>query len=137
MNVLRNANLLRRPVAIFTLLAMLVAPLCTSLCGSRACSNSSSARSEDCHGSFAANDNGPRTGLAAIRICGSQEFPAATLSERSNSPERMKHDSAVHTSSTFVPLQSVQLPVRNLSYSRADRERCVTNASVQPTVLRI
>jgi len=129
--------LCRRAVAVFTLLAVLVAPLCTSMCGSRACANLSSAQNEDCHSFFAANDGARRAGVAAIRICGSQEFPAAALNERSNSPERMKHDSAVYTSSNFVALQSVQLPVRDPSYSRADDERCVTNMSVQPAVLRI
>src|SRR6266478_6287901 len=127
MNMPRNANLLRRPVAIFTLLAMLVAPLCASICGSRVCANWSSAQSEDCHSSLAANDNGPRAGLAAIRVCGLQEFPSAALNERANSPARMKHDSAVHTLSNFVLPQSVQLPARAPSYSRADHERSVTN----------
>src|SRR6266478_5129430 len=102
MNILRSAILCRRAVAVFTLLAMLVAPLCTPMCGSRACANLSSAQNEDCHSSFAANDGARRTGVAAIRICGSQEFPAAALNERSNSPERMKHDSAVYTSSNFA-----------------------------------
>jgi hypothetical protein len=137
MNMLRNANLCGRAVAIFTLLAMLVAPLCASLCGSRACASLSSTQSDDCHSSLAANDGAPRTGIAAIRVCGSREFPTAALNETTSSPDPMKKDPAVHASSNFVPAQSVQLPVSDACYSRADNKRCMTNASVQPAVLRV
>ena len=136
MNMLRNANLCRQAVAIFTLLAMLVAPLCASLCGSRACASLSSTQSDDCHSSLAANDGAPRTGVASIRACGSREFPTAALNETTSSPDPMK-DPAVHASSNFVPAQPVQLPVSDACYSRADNKRCMTNASVQPTVLRV
>jgi len=137
MNMLRNANLLRRTVAMSTLLAMLVAPLCASICGSRACANLSSSQSEDCHSSLAADNNGPQTRLAAVRGCGVQELPSATLNEKSHSPERMKQTSAVHTSSNFVAAQSVHVQASGACYSRADRERGVTTTSVQPAVLRI
>src|SRR6266852_7858352 len=101
MNILRSANLCRRAVATFTLLAMLVAPLCASLCGSRACANLSSTQSEDCHSSFAAN-NSARTGVAAIGVCGLQEFPAAALNDSTSSPDRMKQDSVEHAPSNLV-----------------------------------
>jgi hypothetical protein len=136
MNMLRNANLLLRTIAMSTLLAMLVAPLCASICGSRACANLSSSQSEDCHSSLAADNDG-RARLAAVRGCGLQEFPSATLVEKANSPERMQQASAVHTSSNFVAAQSVRVPVSDACYSRADRERAVTSTSVQPVVLRI
>src|SRR6266436_7017465 len=135
MNVRRNANLLRRTIAMSTLFAMLVAPLCASICGSRACANLSSSQSEDCHGSLAADNNGPHTGLAAVRGCGLQEFPSATLNEKSHSPDRMKQASAVHTSLNFVAAQSVRAQVSGASDLRADHERGVTNTSVQPAVL--
>jgi len=137
MNVLRNGNLLRRTIATSTLFAMLVAPLCASICGSRACSNLSSSQSEDCHSSLVADNNGPQTRLAAVRGCGLQEFPSATLNEKSHSPEQMKQASAVHTSSNFVVAQFVRVQVSDASYSRHDRERGVTSTSVQPAVLRI
>jgi hypothetical protein len=137
MNMLRNANLLRRTIAMSTLFAMLGAPLCASICGSRACANLSSSQGEDCHASLAADNNGPQTRLAAVRGCGLQEFPSATLTERSNSPERMKQASAEQTSSNFVAAQSVRVQVSGACYSRFDHERGVTNASVQPAVLRI
>ena len=137
MNMLRNGNLLRRTIATSTLLAMLVAPLCASICGSRACANLSSSQSEDCHSSLGADNHGPQTRLAAVRGCGLQEFPSATLNEKSNSPERMKQASTVHTSSNFVAAQSVRVPMSDASYSRPDSERGVTSTSVQPAVLRI
>jgi hypothetical protein len=137
MNLLRNGNLLRRIIATSTLFAMLVAPLCASICGSRACANVSSSQSEDCHSSLGADNNGPQTRLAALRGCGLQEFPSATLNEKSNSPERIKQASPVHTSSNFVAAQSARIQVSGACYSRADREYGVTNTSVQPAVLRI
>ena len=137
MNVLRNGNLLRRTIATSTLLAILVAPVCASICGSRVCANLSSSQSEDCHSSLAADNNGPQTRLAAIRGCGLQEFPSATLNEKSHSSEQMKQTSAVHTSSNFVAAQSVRVQVSGACYSRFDHERGVTNTSVQPAVLRI
>jgi hypothetical protein len=137
MNLLRNANLLRRTIATSTLLAMLVAPLCASICGSRACANLSSSQSEDCHSSLTADNNEPQTRLAPVRGCGSPEFPSATINEKLHSPEQMKQASAVRTPSNFVAAQSVYVQVSGACYSRADRERSVTNTSVQPAVLRI
>jgi len=137
MNLLRDGNLLRRTIATSTLFAMLVAPLCASICRSRACANLSSSQSEDCHSSLAADNNGPQTRLAAVRGCGLQELPSATLNEKSHSPERMKQTSAVHTSSNFVAAQSVHVQASGARYSRADRERGVTSTSVQPAILRI
>ena len=137
MNMLRNGNLLRRTIATSTLLAMLVAPLCASICGSRDCANLSSSQSEECHGSLAEDNDGPQTRLAAVRGCGLQEFPSAALNEKSNSPERMNQASAVRTSSNFVPAQSIHVQVSGACYPRADRERSVTNTSVRPAVLRI
>lgn len=137
MNIRPNAFLRRRAIAIFTLVAMLLAPLCASICGSRVCASLSSTQSEDCHGSLAANNAVPQTAVAAVRVCGLQEFPAAALNEKSNPPERIKQASAVHASSNLVPSQSVQLPFSGGSYLRADDESRMTNASVQPTILRI
>lgn len=136
MNMLRNANLRRRVVAILTLPAMLVAPLCGSLCGSRACVNLSSAQNEDCHSSLAANDGVPRTGVAAIRVCGLQEFPSAALNETTTSPGLVKKQ-PVHEASNFVPAQSVKLLVSDVCYWRIDIKRCAENSSYRPAVLRI
>jgi hypothetical protein len=132
-----NAFLQRRATAILTLLAMLVAPLCASICGSRACANLSPTQSDDCHSSLAASDGVLRTGVTAIRVCGLQEFPSAALNETSNSPDKVKKDSALCASSNFAPAQYVQLTVSGTSYSRADNECCIANTSVQSTVLRI
>jgi hypothetical protein len=137
MRIRPNAFLQRRAIAIFTLLAMLVAPLCGSLCGSRVCASLASTQSEDCHGSLAPSDGVPRTGLAAIRVCGLQEFPSAALNETSDSPDRVKKDSAFCASSNFLQAQSVQLPVSDAFYSRADNESCITSSFVRPAVLRI
>jgi hypothetical protein len=137
MNLLRDGNLLRRTIATSTLFAMLVAPLCASICRSRACANLSSSQSEDCHSSLAADNNGPQTRLAAVRGCGLQELPSATLNEKSHSPERMQQASAVCTSPNFVAAQSVRVQVSGACYSRFDHERGVTNTSAQPAVLRI
>src|SRR5260370_3295820 len=129
MNIWPDAFLQRRAIAIFTLLAMLVAPLCASLCGSRACANWSSTQTDDCHRPLAANDSLPRTGVVAIRICGLQEFPSAALSEKSNSPERIKQVSAVQGSSHFVPAQTIHFLVSDACCSRADKKRCIANTS--------
>jgi hypothetical protein len=137
MRIRPNALLHRRAIAIFTLLAMLVAPLCASLCGSRACSSLSSTQSEDCHGSLAVNDGVQRTGVAAIRACGLQEFPAAALEEPTKSPDPIKEDFPERASSNFVQAQSVQLQVSDACYSRADNESCITSSFVRPNVLRI
>jgi hypothetical protein len=132
-----NALLHRRAIAIFTLLAILVAPLCGSLCGSRVCASLASTQSEDCHGSLAVNDGVPRAGVAAIRVCGLQEFPSAALEEPTQSPDPIKKDFPVRGSSNFVQAQSVQLPVSDALYSHADNESCITSSFVLPAVLRI
>src|ERR1700693_2971869 len=119
MNLLRNANLLRRTIAMSTLFAILVAPLCASICGSRACANLSSSQSEECHSSLAADNDGAQARLAAVQGCGLQEFPAATLNEKPHSPERMKQVSTVRTSSNFVAAQSVHVQVIRACSSRA------------------
>jgi hypothetical protein len=137
MNIWPNAFLQRRAIAILTLLAILVAPLCASLCGSRACANLSSTQTDDCHSSLTASDSVPQTGVAAIRVCGSQEFPSAAINEKSNSPERIEQVSAVQASSNFVPAQTIHLLVSDACSSRADNERCIANTSVQSTALRI
>jgi hypothetical protein len=137
MNIRPSALVQRRAIAIFIVLAMLVAPFCASVCGSRECANLSSTQSEDCHGSLAPNDAAPRTGVAAIRLCGLQEFPAVALKEPTKSPDPIKKDSAVRASLNFVQAQSVQLAVSDACYSRADNESCITSSSVRPAVLRI
>jgi hypothetical protein len=137
MRIRPNALLHRRAIAIFTLLAMLVAPLCASLCGSPVCASLASTQSEDCHGSLAVNDGVPRTGVAAIRVCGSQEFRSAALEEPTKSPDPIKKDFPVRASSNFVQAQSVQLPVSDAFYSRADNDGCITSSFVLPAVLRI
>jgi hypothetical protein len=137
MNILRIRHLRRRTIATLTLLAMPVAPLCASLCGSRACASLASARSDDCHSSLAADDQGPRTGVAAIRACGSRDFPAAALNEPTISLDNAKKDSTLHASSNFAPSQYVRLRVTGRFFSRADNECCIADISVQSTVLRI
>jgi hypothetical protein len=133
---LPSGNFRRRAVATFALLAMLVAPLCASLCGSRVCA-SSSIQGEDCHSSLAASDHVPRTGVASIRVCGSQEFPAAMLNEASSSPDKMEKDSAVCASSNQASSQCVHLAVSDACYSRADHESFTVISSGRRTILRI
>jgi hypothetical protein len=136
MHIRSNVPLQRRAIATFTLLAMLVAPLCAPLCGSRVCASLAATQSDDCHGSVTASDSAPKTGVAAIRACGSPEFPSATLNQTSNSPDRVKKHSALYASSNLLPSQYVQLSTSGTSYFRAD-EWCIANPSVQSTVLRI
>jgi hypothetical protein len=131
-----NAFLQRRAIAIFTLLAMLVAPLCAPLCGSRTCANLAATQSDDCHG-LAASDRAPGTGVAAIRVCGLQEFPAAALNESTSSPDRLKQDSALPAPSNFVLAQSAQRLVSDPCRSRPNDELRIASTSVQPTILRI
>lgn len=137
MHIRPNVLLQRRAVAILTLLAMLVAPLCASICGSRVCAGLASTPSDDCHNSWAASDSVPRTGVAAIRVCGLQEFPTAALNEPTTSADPIRKDFVVDASSNFVLVQSVQLAVSDACYSRTHNESCLANTSVQPTVLRI
>src|SRR5713226_1471788 len=137
MGIQSNTFLQRRAIAIFTLLAMLVAPLCGSLCGSRVCASLASTPSDDCHSSLPANDNGSRTGLAAIRVCGLQELPAAALNEPTNSPDTGKKVSAVHAPSNLAPSESIQLLVSDACSSHPNNKRCIATTSVQPTILRI
>jgi hypothetical protein len=96
-----------------------------------------STQSEDCHGSLAAADRALGPDLAAVRICGLQEFPAAALNESTSSPDRVKQDSGVQVPSHFVPAQSVQLLVSDPCRSRPDNELRISSTSVQPTILRI
>jgi hypothetical protein len=137
MNMPRRVDFPRRAIAIFTLLAMLVAPLCASLCGSRTCVGLSSTQSEDCHSSLSVDDRAPRAGVAAIRACGSREFPSAALDETTNSPDKVKRTSALYASSSVVTAQTIQLLVSDARCSSADNERFIANTSAQLTVLRI
>jgi hypothetical protein len=84
--VLGNGNNWRiAAVAIVTVLALLVAPFCGSLCAaSQGCSASVAIETPeggDCHhGAAAASANGSPAGFFAATTCNSSELPAATLS---------------------------------------------------------
>jgi hypothetical protein len=76
-------------VAIVTVLALLVAPFCGSLCAaSRACAGSVAIEAPeggDCHhGAAAASAHGSQAGFFAAIACNSSELPAATVSSSKN-----------------------------------------------------
>lgn len=81
----RNARRRTASVAVVTILAMLVAPFCSSLCAtSQGCSAGAAIEGSDggdCHhGAAASGTDGLRTGFFAATTCGSSELPAATVS---------------------------------------------------------
>jgi hypothetical protein len=127
----------RRVIALVTLLALLVAPLCAPFCRAHVCvARSSSAQDENCHVSAIANEKAPELNLVAAHTCGLQELPAAAL-ETSNSCAPVKQRYATHASLNFVPAPSVPRTVSGPQSEHPDRESCTGSRSVRPSVLRI
>jgi hypothetical protein len=138
MNMRRIANLKCRVIAMFALLAMLVAPLCAPLCGSHGCANSEARHSDDCHSSSGADYEVPQAGVASSQICGSSELPSAVLNEVTNAPDRIKHDSAAHAYANFVVAMQVQTaPITGAYNALPDCQPCSESSSARPAVLRI
>jgi hypothetical protein len=103
------ASFRSKTAAILALMAMLIAPLCGPVCSAGACESGNplgAPRNENCHDSLAAGEDAPPTIIAAVRVCGSPDLPAAALSTgTSYSQEQRKL-----RSSTFQ-IYSTSLPV--------------------------
>ena len=129
----RIGDLQRQAVATLVVLAMLIAPFCAPLCGSRACANSSTQK-EDCHSSVAENAETQKTGLGSVGACGLGELPTAVLNETTNSPEQIKQ---------FLVLQALPLLSENAALIAANRaiprldSEPHKNISLDAAILRI
>lgn len=126
----------RRAAAIFVLIAVLVSPLCASICGSRGCGHPSSTQNEDCHGSVATNNGAAATVIAAIRLCASQELPTADVSEVRISIHGARLGRVILPSADFFATQFRATPGFAL-LPPADSDPAVGNSSDSLTALRI
>ena len=72
----RWANARQAAVAVLTLAALLIAPVCTPLCAAKACS-SSPARDEECHGPM--GDQARDTYATPTKVCGARDLAAVLL----------------------------------------------------------
>lgn len=78
----RKTVSLRAVLALATLFAMLIAPLCGPLCAAGVCARPSGS-AESCHEAVTASGAGvPDFGIAAVKACNLNELPAAKLTER-------------------------------------------------------
>jgi hypothetical protein len=121
----------------FTLLAILIAPLCAPFCHSHVCAALPSAHNDGCHSSAVASDNVRHLAMAAFHVCGGQELPAAALNEATNSPEPVKLHNAVHAILNLAPPPSLLLAVSGASPPHPDGETRIEPGSVRPSILRI
>jgi hypothetical protein len=135
MKVRPSANLPRRMIAMFVLLAMLLAPLCAPLCGSRVCANSSTTKSESCHGSSPANDDAPKTDVQTARACGLSELPTAALNDKTRSPEQISQTSATQAISNFLPVPQADFIAVTCAFPFSKTR--IESSSARISVLRI
>ena len=128
----------RQIIALFTLVAMLIAPLCAPFCHSHVCPTSSSAAQNDaCHKSSAAHYDAPAFSLGDVRNCGLQELPAAVVSKVSNSPEVEKQQNAPQIALNFISSASVLLAASGTESPHSYSDSYIQSGSVPKTVLRI
>jgi hypothetical protein len=128
----------RQITALFTLVAMLIAPLCAPFCHSHVCAASSAAeQNDDCHKSSAANANTTQISLAAVHNCGLQELPTVTISEATNSPNFVKRHYAQQIALHFVSPPTVLLGASDAASPHPESESRIQSISVRPSVLRI
>jgi hypothetical protein len=126
---------IRRITALFTFLAMLVAPLCTPFCRSHVCAASS--QEENCHTSSAAHGNANKASLVSVQTCGLQELPAAALSKTTNSPDFAKQRHAPRPSLHLVSSPPVFKAVTGTQSPQPNSESCFETVPAQQVVLRI
>ena len=131
----RIGNLQRQAVATLVVLAMLIAPFCAPLCGSRACANSSTQK-EDCHNSVAANAETQEPGLGSVGVCALGELPTAVLNETTISPEQIKQFLVMQALPQFLLSQNAALIAANGAIQRPDSEPH-KNISLDAAILRI
>jgi len=131
----RIGNLQRQAVATVVVLAMLIAPFCAPLCGSRACANSSTQK-EDCHSSVTANAETQEPGLESVGACALGELPTAVLSEPTNSPEQIKQFLVLQALPQSLLSENAALIAANTAIPRPDSE-AHKNISLDAAVLRI
>ena len=132
---MRIGNLPRQVIATLVLLAMLIAPFCAPLCGSRACANSSTQK-EDCHSSVAASAETQEPGLGSVGACALGELPTAVLNETKNSPEQIKQFLALQTLPQSPFPENAALIAANTAIPRPDSEPH-KNISFDAAILRI
>jgi len=131
----RIGDLRRQAVAALVVLAMLIAPFCAPLCGSRACANSSTQK-EDCHNSVAATAETQEPGLGSLGACALGELPTAVLNETTNSPEQMKQFLVLQALPQSLLSENAALIAANAAIPRPDSESH-RNISLDAAILRI
>ena len=77
-----TANSQRRAKTIFAALVLLVLPLCTRICGSPDCAIAPAVQVRDCYGSADEGNGVPRSAVASIHNCDSNELSSAALTKR-------------------------------------------------------
>ena len=77
----RKAAAFRIALASVMVLALIVAPVCGSVCAAGACANTKS-QAGDCHeGGMVATGAAPESNVAAVKSCNLSELPVVRLSE--------------------------------------------------------
>ena len=127
----------RRITALFTLLTILIAPLCAPFCHSHICAASPSEHNDGCHSSSLASDDVRHLVIAAFHVCAGQELPTAVLNEATSSPELARQQYAPHTSLHFIQAPSVLLAPNGAPPLHPNNESRIESSSVRPSVLRI
>jgi hypothetical protein len=131
----RIGDLQRQAVAALVVLAMLIAPFCAPLCGSRACANSSTQK-EDCHNSVAATAETQEPGLGSVGACALGELPTAVLNETTNSPEQIKQFLVLQALPQSLLSENAARIAAKTAIPRPDSESH-RNISLDAAILRI
>ena len=132
----RIGDLQRQAVAMLVVLAMLIAPFCAPLCGSRACANSLTQK-EDCHSSVTATAETQQSGLGSAGACALRELPTAVLNETTNSPERIKQFWVLQAlPQSLLSENAALIAAANSAIPRPDSEPH-KNISLDAAILRI
>lgn len=126
-----NHKLRLAATAIFTIIALIAAPICTPVCGAAGCGAKNAAvaaQSEECHRAVIAESGSQPAKLAAANTCGLSELPAAiakSANENWSAPQR---------SDGVIPVSTAAAVIAAASFAfRANHARWRTNTG--PTVL--
>jgi hypothetical protein len=93
-------------IAVATLLAAVMAPVCTPFCNAHTCikAGTESTAEESCHHAAARNKNAPE--LQAVQNCAAANLPLGTLDPAKRGPELQMVRSAAYATSPYLVAQA-------------------------------
>jgi hypothetical protein len=80
----KNSKLPAATLALLTVTALILLPLCGPLCASMPCASGRQADTAECHGGVAVGASDSQQAIGAVKSCALSQLPDAKLSENSS-----------------------------------------------------